>query len=503
VGEVALALILAALTFVVHNVSYMLSHPLWLDEAWVADSTRAPLHLLSWITSSTPLGWTLLLRLVPGDGEQRFRVITLIFSALAVLVAYALGRELRLIRVVTAVLLAAGVLLAPVMLIDDELKQYTAEACASIAVLLLVARVETQWSRSRLVLLSIVSGFALLFTNTAVFVGVAAVVSLGLVGLGQRRWRRLAEVAAAGALMLTIQGIIYLTIDKPHQIPSLASYWDGYYLPHNGGVRGAVSFVHHVGAGVAPYLGFRLFAISLILALGGIATLIWLGRVALALTTPLTIAAVMIASTFRKYPFLDLRTSTFWLVMVVVLMAIGAAGAIRALQSRSVIAAGLAVAVCLGGWCYSTAPYVRSQPLPNEDVRSQVAYFEQNYRPGDILILNFTATWGFAYYDHSLIPTYRYDNTVSVGFIPTYPNLSWMVEMTNRTPASVDAAWNAAQAKAAQHPGARIWIIRSHVQIPEATAWQTVLKGKDATVLNVGPEPLILVNPPTSPPPNT
>jgi len=492
-GEVALAVVLASLTFVVHNVSYVLTQPLWLDEAWVADSTRAPLHLVTWLTSSTPLGWTLLLRLVPGSGEQRFRLVTLAFSALAVLVAYVLGRELRLMRIVTPLLVAASVLLAPVLLFDDELKQYTAEACASVVVLLLVARVETSWSRGRLVALATVSGFALLFTNTVIFVGAAAMASLALVALAQRRWRNLAEAAVAGAVMLAIQGGIYLAIDKPHQIPSLAAYWRANYIPHNKGMHAVFSFLRHHGAPVTPYLGFHASVVSLVLALGGIATLVRIHRPALALTTPLTIVAVMIASTFRKYPFLNLRTSTFWLIMVVVLMAIGAAGAVHALQSRNVLMAAAVAVAALGFWCYSTSGYVRSTVLPNQNVRAEIAYFNAHYRSGDILVLGYTTTFEFAYYEPRITPTYRHVSSLSTGFLPTYPNVSWIVEVMNNHPAGAITAWHAAQLKAAQHPGARIWIILTR-QPAQLLEWHTLLEGSNASFVSLGgPEPLVLV----------
>jgi hypothetical protein len=53
---------------------YLFSHAFWLDEGWVADSLRAPLQQLRLLTSSTPIGWTFLLRLVPDVGPpERLR----------------------------------------------------------------------------------------------------------------------------------------------------------------------------------------------------------------------------------------------------------------------------------------------------------------------------------------------------------------------------------------------------------------------------------------------
>ena len=52
--------------------------PYWLDEAWVVDSVRAPLSLVPRLAATTPLGWILLLRLVPHGGLGRQRLVPLI-----------------------------------------------------------------------------------------------------------------------------------------------------------------------------------------------------------------------------------------------------------------------------------------------------------------------------------------------------------------------------------------------------------------------------------------
>ena len=37
----------------------------------------------------------------------------------------------------------------------------------------------------------------------------------------------------------------------------------------------------------------------------------------------------------------------------------------------------------------ATDTYVRSHQLPNEDVRSEVAYLDAHFRRGDVIIVNF------------------------------------------------------------------------------------------------------------------
>ena len=144
--DVGLAAVLALAVLIVHDVPYLLHHSFWVDEAWVADTVRARIGLTPSLASSTPLGWTYLLRLVPFGGAQRLRLVPLAFAMLAAAAGYLFGRELRLTRFATGVLTGAAVLLSPAMLVRDDLKQYTAEAFACLVVWILVARVENEWA---------------------------------------------------------------------------------------------------------------------------------------------------------------------------------------------------------------------------------------------------------------------------------------------------------------------------------------------------------------------
>src|SRR5262249_26783056 len=63
--DAAAVVALLALFPVVHDVPSLLHAPYFLDEAWVALSVRFPLSQLPLLTSSTPIGWSFLLRLVP------------------------------------------------------------------------------------------------------------------------------------------------------------------------------------------------------------------------------------------------------------------------------------------------------------------------------------------------------------------------------------------------------------------------------------------------------
>src|SRR5579872_6208645 len=134
VTDIFLAVAVGLAVLIVHDVPYLLQYSVWLDEVWVADTVRARIGLTRTLASSTPLGWTYLLRLVPFGGAQRLRLVPLAFAMLAAAAGYLFGRELRLTRFATGILTGAAVLLAPAMLVRDDLKQYTAEAFACLVI---------------------------------------------------------------------------------------------------------------------------------------------------------------------------------------------------------------------------------------------------------------------------------------------------------------------------------------------------------------------------------
>ena len=494
--DVCLAAAVGLSVLLVHDVPYLLHHSFWVDEAWVADSVRAPIGLTPSLASSTPVGWTVLLRLVPFGGPERLRLVPLAFAMLAAAAGYLLGHELRLTRYTTGILTGAAVLLSPAMLVRDDLKQYTAEAFACVLLWLLVARIENRWRLRRLAAIAGTTCVALLFANTVIFVGVAAMAALGLECLVRRQWRRLGWVAVASAGMLAVSLVIYELLIRPQVTPNLTAYWIPYYVPRN--FSAAVSYVDFRLHQLAPYMGFRFLVIDLVLALAGIAALIWLRRFALAAMLPVTLAVVIAASAAGKYPFGDIRTSTFWLVTVPLLMAVAVAAAARWAASLSRWAPVLVTAVALAVWVGATDPFIRSHHIPNEDVHAQVTYLDRHFRHGDVVIVSYAASYAFAYYYPTANPSFPPDPVGPNAHIPAYPRVPWIVVMTDRHPVDVKDALRAARAKIAVEPSGargRIWIIRSHMKPAEINAWRRDLAGDRVKVIHVGPEPILLYQP--------
>ena len=492
--DICLATIAGLCVLLVHDVAYLLSHSFWVDEAWVAETVRARIGLTPSLASSTPLGWTFLLRLVPFGGPERLRLVPLAFAGLAAAAGYLFGRELRLTPYVTGVLTGAAALLSPAMLVRDDLKQYTAEAFACLLLWVLVARIENEWRVGRLVAIAATASVGMLFANTVIFVGVAAMAALAIECLVTRHYRRLAEVAAAAAAMLAVGLAIYETLIRPQVTRNLVTYWAPFYAPRRS--PGALlSFVGHQLRQLAPYMGLPL-AVDVVGVVAGIAALVWLRRFALAALFPILLVITIAASAARKYPFGDLRTSTFWLVVVPVLTAVGvaAAGRLAARIDRRVPL--VVAAVALAVWVTATDTYIRAHPIPNEDVHSQVTYLDSHFRRGDVVIVSYGASFGFAYY-YAQAPSFPVGDGPN-GHVVAYPQLPWMVVMTARQPADIAKALAAARAKIAADPagaGGRIWIIRSHQTRSEVRAWRRDLAGDHVTAIRVGPDPILLLEP--------
>jgi hypothetical protein len=492
--DVCLAVAGGLCVLLVHDVGYLLRHSFWVDEAWVAETVRARIGLTPSLASSTPLGWTFLLRLVPFGGAERLRLVPLAFTMLAAAAGYLFGRELRLTPYITGILTGAAALLSPAMLVRDDLKQYTAEAFACLVLWVLVARIENEWRIRRLVAIAATASVGMLFANTVILVGVAAMGALALECLVTRHYRRLAQVAAAAAGMLAVGLAIYETLVRPQVSPILVHYWAAFYIPRS--ASAAASYLNLALHHLAPFMGGRWLIVDAVGVLAGIAALVWLRRVALAAMFPIMLAIAIAASAARKYPFGDLRTSTFWLVVVPVLMAVAVAAAGRLAAAIDRRAPLVVAAVALAAWVPATNHFIRTHPIPNEDVHSEVSYLDTHFRPGDVVIVNYGASFGFAYY-YPRAPSFPAGHGPN-GHLVAYPRLPWMVVMGARKPDDVANALAEARAKiAAEAPGARgrIWIVRSHQTHDEARAWRRDLAGHQVRIIHVGPDPIVLYMP--------
>jgi MFS family permease len=396
---------------------YMLTQPLWLDEGWVAASVRAPLRQLVDVTSSSPLGWTLLLRVVPSAGApERLRLVPLIFGVLAVVPAWLLGRRLvPRLPLLGGLVCGLAAALAPAMVARHDLKQYTAEGLASLALLACLAWVEAGPSRARLAGFAALAAGTALVSNATVFVVAAAFGALTMVAAVRRDWRWLLSVVVAGAAVLAITlSLLALTV-LPSNSATMQRYWGSAGIPV---AKGLAASVDKVGARSTRELvrsGFGPWPVALALVGLGVAGL-WHNRLrASALVLPLTFLGMVVAGAAGRYPFLydsaglrwSVRTSVFLTVLLTVVAAIGLLTLVAALARRrvmiplaagAVVVAGVLLAGSASAARHSPIPPVRNPSRLAEDVRSQVEYVLAHRQPGDVVVVTRLASFSFAAY---------------------------------------------------------------------------------------------------------
>nr|MDT0663208.1 hypothetical protein [Micromonospora sp. DSM 115978] len=511
--------LLAGAVPVVHDVRAALRLPYWLDEAWVALSVRLPLADLPEVTKSTPLGWTALLRLVPG--EHRLRLLPLAFLGLGVLAGYVLGQSLgwrsTWQRMLTGLATGAAVLLLPAQHIRHDLKQYTADAAIALLLLAMVAWLERRWSPWRMAWFVPVVAVGMLISHATAIIGMCALGGLTLVLLARRQWRRLAVTAMVGVGVGAVVLAVYLGISVRGQTSGLEDYWVDYFtdppdLP--------AYLARRLGE-LEPYLGMP-WPLLLILAAIGIGVLALTRRPATALAAGLVPVSAVVLGLVDFYPLLDLRTSHFLLVLLIALAGIGAAGTViwtvgrlvpatarRGSAYRAVIAGAVvltaAAAFALAGtndrWLrFDGRDDVLGVEVlaAREDVRTAVRHLDRHRRPGDVILVSALASYGFAMYWPHEIPHVVDNPVVAVGWQPEYPEESGIVIARDRDRAAIAVAIAQARDLAERRgPDTAIWLVRSHLSAAERESWAAELADYQVEIRPSGREPVATVEPST------
>lgn len=493
--EYGLVLSLCLSVLALHDVSYLLRQPYWTDEAWVALTTRFPLARLPSAASSTPIGWAFLLRLVTFGQGQSGRLLPLGFAALAVVPAYLLARRLDWDDSGTAVaagsLAAVAVLLVPAMLIRDDLKQYTADACLTLVILAATARLERQWSRRGLALLSVAAWGGMLLSDAAAFAGAAALGGICLVQLARKRWGRLAEAAVTSAATAALGAAVYEAFDARAFVPGLAAYWRSYYIPVHDGLGASASFAVGRFEYIHGRLGLGPAWLAFVLVLIGLVAVARLGRPATAVAAGGLWLEMIILAAAGKYPFLDVRTSTFLTTASVVIAAIGVAGCCSlvrtwptarlrsgrlgaAARGTATWAGALLAAAALAAFVLQAVPFARGQPIPPVSTRQQARYLAA--RSGrDPVVVGATSTWGLAYYWPDARLAIAASTANLQGYTPVFAAQRRIVMMRGRTAGAIRAAMTSALAVIGAGGCGRVWLVRTRIRPAEAATWQAVL----------------------------
>jgi hypothetical protein len=446
----------------------MLSRPFWLDENWVADGLAAPLGSLVHLTSSTPLGFTLLLRLVPYQSLPQLRLLPLAFAGLAVIPAWLLGREVQPENWITRLALGVAVALMPAMLFRQDLKQYTAEAFVVLVVAWLLARAQRTWGLRRLVTLGFATAVGLLLSDAALLMGTAAFAGLLAVSLLSRQWRRATEVLSVGAITLVFVAVIFETLVRPGDTPALRNFWQPYYIPIHHGVGPAVHFIQSRAAAELHILSVGPAPVASLLLVLGLAALVFRGLSALALALLFVVFEILGAAAAQQYPLWDTRTSTWFSTLATVIAVIGLTSGAETIWKQSRRrrwAKPIGITLALLMVVSVAIPFGRSarnaaaaEPWPPEDVAGQVATVLAHWEQGDVLLADSRTGYGLAITWPSA-PQFLPAIDTAVTFHIGYPVADRVVVAADGTVTAERAAVAQAVALAQHESSARIWLL--------------------------------------------
>ncbi len=483
-------LALMAAATIAHDPHRMLTQPLWRDENWVAVSLRAPVDQILRLTATTPAMFTLLLRIVPHASPQGLRLLALAFTVAAVVPAWFLGRQIDRGSRLTAILVATGVALGSAMLIRHDLKQYTAEAGDALVILWMLARLERQWSRRRLVALGAVMALSTLISNAAIFLGLAVLLALAVTLLVRRDRHRLRDLAAVGAATLAVDLVFFLAIVRTADTPSLRQYWTALYIPTDQGFRTLLHFVHFRAGAELQGVGMGPSLVVLALVLAGLVTLVRVGLPAVALVVPVAALEQVAAAGIHLYPLWDPRTSTWYTVILTVTAMVGVSGIIRLAvfvvprtPDRYRPLFGVAAAAAIAVFLVALAiPMVKADRVavdtttPLEDVPGQIAAIRAGWHPGDVVVANVDAGFGLGVYWPAQPELVSADARLNTFRVTYPPSDRVVVAVTISTAAEVEAVRTAVRMAAAT-PDGRVWVVLSHWHVPERSTMIATLLG--------------------------
>lgn len=492
----------ALVVILTHDFGYLATWPLWGDEAWVALSRLFPLTDLPSLTSSTPIGFNLLGWLFTADSWQGGRLLVQAFNVLAIVAAYTVGFVInvhggRVARVAAGIAAGAAVALAPATLIRVDYKHYTADAFFAILLLLLVVLARRRVRGPALVALTVTTSLGLLFSFSVLFCGAAAYLVLLVEQVIQRRWRRARRVVVHGAIAGASMVAIYLTTYSRGDNSALRDFWLWQYPTD---VFDVPSFVASRLATIDEFFVFpsAWFLVPAILI--GIGIPLVRRQWAIALFLPAAFLVQTTVAVLHRYPLLDVRTSHYlvilgslvamlgWLELITVLVAY-----FRRRQRWSKFVSGaafVAAAAALCGLVFGlNRPLIGSHPLPNYDTTHQVAYVEEHFRSGDLVLFNQLASYQLALDWTWDEPDWCPSELAWTGYDICFPDSTTIAPFY-----SLDEAYDLIDEHLEAHPGSRVWLIRSHVFVEYEQMEKDLPERYDYEVIPLPIQPVGLVS---------
>lgn len=378
-------------------------HPrsLWLDEIYLAHSVVGrSLHDLLFAPLSdwqaAPLGFLILVHIcvvIFGSGERSLRLVSLLFGLASVPLMFAVARRfLNSAGVVVAVALFA--FLGPLIYYSDELKPYSCDVVASLAITLVVLNWMDDPTIKPAILAAVIGALGVFVSFPAVFVLVGA----GIWMLRQQRASRNQAVliGAVWAAAFLLDYFIFLrpfTAGDAH--PHLVQYWiaENAFMPHR--PVDAIRWIFFSLDALARNPGGMWLdypdAALIGLIIGAAIAFRRRGKL-LFLLAPLPI--VLLASALKQYPFGD-RLALFFVPQYLILIALATESLWTSLPAK---AAAIAITGCIILPSANRAIGYLFHPPGREESLAAYRWVADQYQPGDIVYLTHFAEPSFHYY---------------------------------------------------------------------------------------------------------
>ena len=369
-------------------------------------------------------------------------------------------------------------MLAPVSLVRNDLKQYTCDAFCAILLFALAAAAERSATVGPLVWLGIAAVIATPFSATVMFVTVAVFAGLLVSALMNGVRRRVVEVVIVGGATSAVILAYFFAVVAPNLNDKLRAYWASQYL--TGSPLHVLVDVWNRLDRLGTYVGMPS-VIFVALFVCGIVVLVRLGARSLAVAFPFLWVEMVFIGRFQRYPFLNLRTSHFLLVSSLVVVAIGIVGLLgtlhrlvmvegTVLRSNWVVAAvGLGILTLV--FFVNASQSIHDLHIPNENVRAQTLAVAERYRRHDVIVVNSSGNFGFSYYWPNSSLTFQSDDS-GQGFRTILGGVTARYAPSARYKDVFATMKDARGLLRKAGPGARIFVVRTHLGHIEAARWK-------------------------------
>lgn len=378
---------------------YLLDRSLFLDEAFVATSivklTYAELAKPILFDQRAPAGFLFAVKLVEqnlGDSDLALRLVPLLCGTVSVVLFWTLCR--RWLGPMSAALAFATFALSPTLIFySSELKQYSADVLATLAVLLAsTAVLQAPERMHRWLCLGVMGGAFLWFSFPLVFVLAALGAALGAWRIAARDRRGLAGAGLAATCWLAgFAGIYWVQLRHFASDPNWKALWQDTFMPFP--PRSLADFA---------WLASKYFDIAqnpVGLSFAGLAGFAWLlGLMSLSRRRPmhavmlyLPILAVLLASGLRIYPCSG-RVVLFFAPLVILTIAEGVRRVALVIPTAGVLLAGMLLAHPIGkaarhvalGTAYANPLFWNYR---REEAKPALAFIRARWQPGDMVYL--------------------------------------------------------------------------------------------------------------------